>query len=131
MGNNRTRLIQVTRNKSLPLILDVPPPLFLAVQYKHYEVVELLIKYKANVNYVYSNRLLRTVLHVAACHSKPKIVKLLLEKVENKQICGADGWGNSPLHYARDAEIAKILIDAGANIEQENLQGYVYRMNFR
>jgi ankyrin repeat protein len=64
------------------------------------------------------------VLHVAATHANTKIVKLLLDKVEEKQIKSADGWGNTPLHYAKNADIAKLLIDAGANIEQENIQGY-------
>ena len=67
---------------------------------------------------------MRSVLHVAASYSNTKIVKYLLDKVEVKQIVSSDGWGNSPLHYARNAKIAHLLVYAGANIEQENLQGY-------
>eukprot|EP00953_Heterococcus_sp_UTEX-ZZ885_P020685 11568-Heterococcus_DN1.PRE.2 len=61
----------------------------------------------------------RSALHEACKYSKIEIVKLLLSHDAPVNLIDKN-TGNTPLHDTSDCDIAKILLDAGADIEVEN-----------
>lgn len=63
-----------------------------------------------------SRRFRRTVLHAAVSSDRVELVKLLLAKGANPTTHCPDGWA-TPLHLGESAEIAKLLLDAGAEID--------------
>lgn len=81
-------------------------PLYLAVLYDNDEsMIKLLLNKGALVNE--RNLEGKTALHKACENRKPEIVQILLERGANINIC--DDNGDTPLKYANDYEVEKIL----------------------
>merc|ERR1711976_359429 len=65
-----------------------------------------------------------TVLHMAASHSKPQTVRLLLQ--EGNKVGDKDQSGNTPLHLAAqygNKEAARVLVHHGASVLERNVAG--------
>lgn len=62
-----------------------------------------------------------TPLHSAARWERPEVIKVLLEKGAKVNIYGKSG--ESPLHYASTAEVARLLIAAGADPKRSSKSG--------
>lgn len=66
-----------------------------------------------------------TVLHLAARHSKPQTVRLLIK--QGARVTDKDKEGNTPLHLAAESgnrEAVRILLHEGARLSERNLQGF-------
>ena len=96
-------------------------PLCQAIIEGNTESVKLLLEAGADVNAVGSIRK-RTPLHVAAEEGKTEIVKLLLGY--NVNIDPLDEERLTPFMLAANAEIAKLLLDNGANIHHRTPLGH-------
>jgi ankyrin repeat protein len=59
-----------------------------------------------------------TLLHVASSDGTPEIVQILLDKGANVVLCTNTGF--TPLHMANSAQIARMLLNAGAQITARN-----------
>lgn len=97
--------------------------LFQACETGYLEIIKLLIKKGANVNF-YNNRLKRTLLHYACLYNHYEIIKFLIQKGVN--INCEDIHNDTPLHVAcckADLNIVKLLIEKGACIYKKNLFG--------
>jgi serine/threonine-protein phosphatase 6 regulatory ankyrin repeat subunit B len=91
-------------------------PLFWAVEGKHPELIELLVKWEANTNA--KDNYGRTPLLRAAQRGDDEIVKLLIDEGANVNM--KDKWGLSPLHRAVEKghrKTAEVLIGAGADVD--------------
>lgn len=99
--------------------------LTLACMQENSDICERLIIAKANVNELDLHQ--RTPLLKAARHnSNSKILELLLKHHAKPDI--ADEEGNTPLHFAAQRgtkDLAKFLLDLGANPYMRNSQGFV------
>jgi len=91
---------------------------------KNTKIVELLIAGGAYINArCYSEQADGwTPLYFACLHENTKAVELLI--AQKAQINSTSDSGNTPIHYATNAEIAELLIDNGANIHFKNKDGY-------
>jgi cytohesin len=91
---------------------------------KDAEVVELIIAAGAYLNAkCYSEQADGwTPLYFACLNENTKAVELLIAKGAKINVLSESG--NTPLHYATNAEIAELLIDNGANIHFKNKEGY-------
>eukprot|EP01034_Spumella_vulgaris_P024692 gene24692-31065_t len=88
-------------------------PLHEAAVKGHHEVVTVLLTAKANTKLLNNNK--DTPLHLAASYSHTETVTLLLVAGANTHI--VNELEQTPLHVAGTAEIAKLLIDAGAEVD--------------
>jgi cytohesin len=91
---------------------------------KDIEVIELLIDAGADINAkCYSEKADGwTPVYFACLHENTRAVELLLAK--GAKINPISDLGNTPIHYATNAEIAQVLIDNGANIYFRNKEGF-------
>ena len=91
---------------------------------KNTEILELLIAGGADLNAkCYSDQADGwTPLSFACLHENTRAVELLIAK--RAKINPISDLGNTPIHYAPNAEIAGLLIDNGANIHFKNKEGY-------
>ena len=91
---------------------------------KDIEILELLIAGGAYLNAkCYSDQADGwTPLYFACLNENTKAVELLIAK--GAKINPISDLGNTPIHYATNAEIAGLLIDNGANIHFKNKDGY-------
>jgi len=122
-------------------------PLLYALRHKLFRVAEILIRYGANVNFSLLYYGTPLIAAISANHSK--MIKLLIEMgADVNQACGdspplffAVGWekieavkillqhgahvnlDDPPLYVARSVEIAGLLLDAGANINDTGKYG--------
>ncbi|MHC4112342.1 MAG: ankyrin repeat domain-containing protein [Planctomycetota bacterium] len=90
---------------------------------KNTEILELLIAGRADLNAkCYTEQADGwTPLYFACLHENTKAVELLL--AVGAKINPISDLGNTPIHYATNAEIAELLIDNGANIYYRNKEG--------
>lgn len=99
-------------------------PLHFATVNNKPEIVRMLIEAGSDIHAKESHGLV--ALHFAVWHS-PEIVKMLLEYGEDVDV--QDDAGYTPLHwtaYFSKADIATILIEAGANQQIKNILGYTW-----
>lgn len=96
--------------------------LMLAIQHHQPEIVNILLENKAD--YTYRSYLKYQPVHLAVRHNQPKILTLLVNK--GVDVNSKDLWGYAPLHYGafmddkeNVQELAKILFERGANINQK------------
>ena len=91
---------------------------------KDIEILELLIAGRADLNAkCYSDQADGwTPLYFACLHENTKAVELLIAK--KAKINPISDLGNTPIHYAPNAEIAGLLIDNGASIHFKNKEGF-------
>ena len=88
-------------------------PLHKATQLGNLKMVKYLIKAGAQMEEKNSKG--KTSLHLAAVYGKSEIVKHLIEK--GAMIEAQTNNGRTPLHLAKTPEVAKCLVDNGAQIE--------------
>ncbi|GLE04861.1 hypothetical protein PINS_up013840 [Pythium insidiosum] len=67
------------------------------------------------------NRRGRTPLHTAALHTNLEVVGILLDW--EADVCAQDNDGNTPLHLTTDAQIARMLLEAGCTPNIVNADG--------
>ena len=102
-------------------------PIHFAFLYGSLDNIEILLKYNANINKkTYSGK---TCLHCAAMRKDGDVrfIRFLLDK--GSDINAQDAEGNTPLHYAfahDNAEIVKVLIENGADIQIKNERNKLY-----
>ena len=91
---------------------------------KNAEIVELIIDAGAEINAkCYSEQADGwTPLYFACLHENTEAVELLIAK--RAKVNTISDMGNTPIHYAPNAEIAQLLIDNHANIYYRNKEGY-------
>ena len=90
-------------------------PLHFAASMGRPDVVELLIKYKADVNARDGYGM--TPLHIAAYYGYAQVAKLLLDNGADPNVI--DNFGLAPLHRAcseRRLEVVKLLVEYGADV---------------
>ena len=85
------------------------------------EIAKILVQNGANINAKGNNN--TTVLHYAVLEGKLEFVKLLLDNGAKINVKNNDS-GFTPLQFTTDTEIAKILIQNGANIESKDKYGW-------
>ena len=85
------------------------------------EIAKILVQNGANINAKGNNN--TTVLHYAVLEGKLEFVKLLLDNGAKINVKNNDS-GFTPLQFTTDTEIAKILIQNGANIESKDKHGW-------
>ena len=98
-------------------------PLHLAAQTNNYRMVAYLISKEADVNKANKEKL--TPLHVASAHGSDDACLVLLNG--GAKVNKVDRIGQTPLHSCissptNSVKIAKMLVDFGTNINQENSQ---------
>ncbi|KIE06233.1 hypothetical protein NF27_AZ00030 [Candidatus Jidaibacter acanthamoeba] len=106
-------------------------PLTIAIENGNIAMVELLLKYKANIHILMQElfigiRLNKTLLHLATEKGFIDIMLLLVEAGESVNV--TDEAGRTPLHYAAEQgkiEAIKILVDNGANINPPSNPEYL------
>ncbi|KAK4213584.1 ankyrin repeat-containing domain protein [Rhypophila decipiens] len=99
-------------------------PMFFALESKDLATVRFLLENGANKpfgdkdkNNWQSNT---TLLHCAAETSSVEIVRFLLEQTNFADISSTNYFGDTPLHDARDKDIAQVLIQNGADVHSRN-----------
>ena len=99
-------------------------PLILASYLGYTDIVETLIKYKANTK-ARDNVDGTMPIHIAAANGHTEITKLLLLK-DKKLSRALDNYRSSPLHWAsmsNNPEIVEILLENGADANIEDING--------
>merc|ERR1712100_21540 len=86
------------------------------------EIAKLLLENGAKVNQADTEG--RTPLNEAAEQGHTEITNLLLKKGADPNNIARKSDGSTPLHYAANAEIAKLLLDNGAKVNQADNDGY-------
>jgi ankyrin repeat protein len=100
-------------------VVGMGRPLYIAARLGMTSTVQLLLRHKADINA--TSGLGRTALSGASSDSRAATVKLLLE--ERARVNLVDDDGNAPLHRAGSAEVAGLLLDKKATVDQVNRQG--------
>ncbi|MCB9492941.1 MAG: ankyrin repeat domain-containing protein [Epsilonproteobacteria bacterium] len=95
-------------------------PLLIAARNNYTDLVMLLVNNKAGVNQQDAEREW-TPLHWAVANDNVKLVNFLL--VNNAGVNVTADEGKTPLFFARSAEVAKILVDAGAEVSHKSIRG--------
>ena len=101
---------------------ELPPPLAHAIEHGNTDMIRLLIVSGAALNIIFQHSYMKeeqylvtqiAVLHLAVKQDHKEAVRLLLENGVN---ANALAFANhTPLFFARSEEVAKLLIDAGAD----------------
>lgn len=96
-----------------------------ATQEGYYDIVKLLIDYHADVNrkHIGDEMMAETALYIAAAEGHYRIAELLLE---NGALVNTPTFHSTPFMIAcswENLDIAKILLDAGANIDFKDNDG--------
>ena len=100
-----------------------------AAQQNRIDIVKWLSDNRANPNSKDKVRK-KTALHYASENNSLEIVKfLLIEMGATTNI--KDAYENAPLHYASSLEVAKCLIENGAEIDAGNNEGKTAFLNSR
>ena len=100
--------------------------LILASKYGHKDIVVKLLEAGANVNTGGAGNM--TALLWATVEGHAHIVEILLQQ-PGIEINASDMWGKTSLENASgvgDTEIVKMLLDAGANIDQALIQAVIF-----
>lgn len=95
---------------------DGETPLFEACRKGYFNIVNLLIKLKADIKI--QNKDNQTLLHIACLNGNKDIILLLLQN--NMDANAKDNFGYTPIYYAINKKIAKLLISKGANINNKS-----------
>ncbi|KAJ8686468.1 hypothetical protein QAD02_022262 [Eretmocerus hayati] len=106
-------------------------PLHLSIEYKHSELIELMLDYGADFNI--QNDEGKSALHLAFDLNMKDIVKLFLNKCTNFHQNPVDGDGFSHLHIAcieGEVELVMRLIECGANVDSPVNFSCIYRPGF-
>src|SRR5262249_29904491 len=96
-------------------------PLHVAVRLSNSEMVKLLLKHKADVNYSHFGT---TALHLAAEMGKSDVMKVLL--AEGAKADAADEHGFTSLHFAirnKHPVAAKLLLESTAKVNVKDKRG--------
>jgi len=99
-------------------------PLLSAALNADFEMVQVLLKYKADINATYGDW---TVLHLALqgpSSSLSNVIRLLLE--HGADVNARMGDGNTPLHLAAEfgrVEVVQVLLQHGANVDMKDGSG--------
>lgn len=102
------------------LIADGAKALLNAIKNRRYKILKALRKERFDVNVMVSRHARKYPLHLAVIMDDLQLVKILLKfHSVNVNIC--DIKGNTPLHYCKSAEMARLLIQNGADLEKKNL----------
>ncbi|KAN0108974.1 Ankyrin repeat-containing domain protein [Russula decolorans] len=112
-------------------------PLHSAARCGDFEMVRVLLKYKADVHartdlgwtpihYVSLGFPISVIPNI--CQSLPDVARLLLEHGAdvNAQVSGSDNSGRTPLHLTmvfNRVEVVRVLLEHGANVDAEDSQG--------
>lgn len=105
-------------------------PLHVAAQELQKEIVEVYLKYNANVNAKTDNKFSNTALHLAMSFRKfnyknEQVIKVLLES--NADLNARDAVGKTPLHAAISAGnnlAVKLLLHHGADVNSVDFEGH-------
>jgi ankyrin repeat protein len=105
-------------------------PLFYAIDLGNLKVVQLLIKYGANIHHINSN--LETTLHISVKTNNVKIVRLLLKY--DIEISAKDINGNTAIFYAKKNAFNKIIellqySEKTKKIENNSLEEFISNFN--
>lgn len=104
------------RNHSLALLISC--------KFYYYEMIKTLIVKGADVNFTIGGQ---TPLHIVSkhaeeCDSNKKLITNELIR-NGANIHSKDDYGNTPLHYTVNAEMAEYLIKKGADVNSTNNKG--------
>ena len=108
-------LLEAGANPDTPIVesQDIHVPIFFAADHGHHEILEMLLKYKANINKVGDGM---TALHAATYKSDVDMLELLLQHNADPNIIDINGL--TPLYIAtliKCPTIVKMLLQAMAN----------------
>lgn len=95
------------------------PAICLCVERGHIEMARLLIKYGCSINQYDANGY--TPLHLAAIFRHEDITVLLLKNRSN--VKAVSNSGQTALHLASELSIVKMLVEAGCDIDKQDLDG--------
>ena len=117
LGEDLGQLTQVVNSKD-----HCNTPLHKASETGNLKMVKALILLGAEVD-AKSIPFNLTPLHVAAQSGRTSIVKYFIEK-QKIPLESKDGSGQTPLHHAGNVDVAKYLIEKGADIEAKDDEGH-------
>ena len=108
-------LLEAGANPDTPIVesRDIHVPILFAAKHGHHEILEMLLKYEANINKVGDGW---TALHAATYNSDVDTLKLLLQHNADPNFIDVDGL--TPLYiatYMKCPTIVKMLLQAMAN----------------
>ena len=98
-------------------------------KYSYHEIIEFFNGPPENMQKVSQdiglNAIIRpdkwTLLHVASARNRPDVTEYLIDKGNDVNVLDKDG--KSPLYYCQSEETAKMLINAGAEVERPSILG--------
>ena len=127
LGNAKIVSLLLEAGAETNLKLNVYTALYFATVENYHEVVELLLRFNADPN-IPADIDGTTPLMIACSHRQKKIVKLLLQAGAYVDLQGKDSYGRqTALHtpaYDNATEILSLLLDAKANVNIQNIDGY-------
>ena len=91
------------------------PPLFQAIKNQQFNIVDLLLKYNANINIKFNDTY---PIHLVTIHDYTNILPSFIKNGANINL--KDSSGNTPLHYTvyrNNVVSSKLLLDAGAKMD--------------
>lgn len=88
-------------------------PLTISAKWGYTDITNILLIFGANINWV-SAKTGSSALHLACSNDQYEVVKLLINYKADVNIKNVDGM--TPLHLARTVDVARMLLNAGADI---------------
>jgi hypothetical protein len=88
-------------------------PLTISAKWGYTDITKILLSFGANINWV-SAKTGSSALHLACSNNHYEIVKILINHKADVNIQNVDGM--TPLHLARTVDVARMLLNAGADI---------------
>lgn len=98
-------------------------PLMRAAKGGHQPVVEALMAAGADLNVRETDAPYSTALDRAVAGGHNRVVKALTDQGVDVNAQGGHDFGGSALHLARGGEVVDLLVNAGANVNQETPEG--------
>uniref|UniRef100_A0A1X7VQA4 Death domain-containing protein n=1 Tax=Amphimedon queenslandica TaxID=400682 RepID=A0A1X7VQA4_AMPQE len=125
-GNAKIASLLLKAGAETDLKLNGYTALYLATFDSHHEIVELLLRFNADPNIPADDG--ATPLMIACSHRQKKIVKLLLQAGAYVDLQGKDSFNRqTALHipaFDNNTEILSLLLNANANVNIQNINGY-------